>query len=763
MKQVAKVSEYPAGLIELGAVQDAEPEATIDIRAILGIVWRGKYVIAICTLIAVILAMLAISQLEPKYKATAKVMFDLPKTNVVNLQEVIVDQEFSKDTLQNQIEILRSTNLIERVVDELKLDEMPEFNPTLRVEKETVLDRMRNVLSIPPEVTELMQNVGIMSPPPVPLDSVEAERRERLTVINNVLAGLSLQPVRGSRVISVSFTSSERTTAARIVNVIADQYIVDQLEAKLESTRAATTWLTTRVNELQNRVKADEDAVEAKRAELSLEAGQSLDITNQQLEALNGTLAVARNVASALDAQYQRLRQAIDAGTDLGAIPEFRDSKLIQDYRRQQGELSSQEINLVATVPEGHPALLRLRAQIDEVQRNIDAEAVRILSAVKIELDSAQAQEQSLVAEVRELETKALDQSRDAVELRQLERQAEASRALYENFLSRQQETNAQEDLQEADARVLSPADPPVAAESQRRNIIVSASTLLGFLTGIAIVFLLDRLNNTFRSPLQIEEMTGVNVLATVPAGGNRMHRHDVVNILREKPNSSMAESIRNLRTSILFSNLDKPPKVVMFTSSVPREGKSTTSTMMAMTSRQMGKSAIIVDCDLRMPALAKLLRVNDEAPGLLSVMEGTATVEDALFRDEDSGLHFLMAKPNERPAQINAADILSSKKFHELVKGLTELYDLVILDTPPTLVVTDARIVSRIADAVVYAVRWDATPRGAVLEGLKELKSVDAPLTGIVVTMVNESRATKYNYDGYSYYKGQYSDYYDN
>ncbi len=763
MKQVAKVTDYPAGLIELGAVQDAEQDDTIDVRSILGTLWRGKYIVAICTIIAAILAVLAISQLEPKYKATAKVMFDLQKKNVVNLQEVLVDQEFSQDTLQNQIEILRSTNLIERVVDELKLDEMPEFNPELRVEKETVIDRIRGVLSVPPEITELMRNVGVVSPPPPPLDSVEAARRERLTVVNNILEGLSLQPVRGSRVIAVSFTSSERTTAARIVNVIADQYIVDQLEAKLESTRAATSWLTTRVSELQNRVKADEDAVEAKRAELSIEGGQSLGITNQQLESLNGTLAVARNIVTSLESQYVRLGQAIEEGTDLGAIPEFRDSKLIQSYRQQEGDLKSQEINLVATVPEGHPALVRLRAQIEEVRRNIDAEAARILSAVKIELESAQAQEKTLLAEVRDLETRALTQSRASVELRQMERQAQASRALYENFLSRQQETNAQEDLQEADARVLSPADPPVAAESQRRNIIVSASTLLGFLSGIAVVFLLERLNNTFRSPHQIEEMTGINVLATVPAGGNRMHRHDVVNILREKPNSSMAESIRNLRTSILFSNLDKPPRVVMFTSSVPREGKSTTSTMMAMTSRQMGKSAIIVDCDLRMPALAKLLRVNDEAPGLLSVMEGTANVEEALFRDEESGLHFLMAKPNERPAQINAADILSSKKFHELVKDLTKVYDLVILDTPPTLVVTDARIVSRIADAVVYAVRWDATPRGAVLEGLKELKSVDAPITGIVVTMVNENRASKYTYDGYSYYKGQYSDYYEN
>ena len=762
MKQASKVTEYPAGFVQVAQAPEEEESASIDLRGILGTIWRGKYIIGVCTLIAIVLAVLTVSQLEQRYKATAKVMFDLQKTNVVNLQEVLVDQEFSKDTLQNQIEILRSTNLIERVVDELELDRMPEFNPTLRVVEETFIDKIPNVLSVPPEISELLMDLGIKSPTPPPPDEAEALRRERLTVIENVQAGLSLSPVRGSRVIAISFTSSERTTSSRIVNVIADQYIVDQLEAKLETTRAATSWLSTRVSDLQTKVQASEDAVEALRARLSLEAGQSLEITNQQLEALNGTLAVARNSASSIEAQYQRLVDAMASDMDVGGIPEFQKSGLIQGFRRQESELRTQEINLKTTVPEGHPALVRMQNQLTEIRKNIDEEADRIVSAIRIELESAKAQEEALVQEVRELETMALGQSRNEVELRQLERQAEASRALYENFLSRQQETNAQEDLQDADARVLSPAEPPVRAESQRRRIILMASTLMGLIIGTAIVFLLDRLNNTFRSPMQFEEMTGYNVLATIPAGGNRLRRHDVVKILREKPNGSMAESIRNLRTSILFSNLDKPPKVVMFTSSVPREGKSTTSTMMAMTSRQMGKSTIIVDCDLRLPALAKLLKVDDEQPGLLSVMEGTATVKDALFKDEESGLHFLMAKPNERPAQINAADILSSKKFHDLVRALSEQYDLVILDTPPTLVVTDARIVSRIADAVVYAVRWDSTPRGAVIEGLKELKSIDAPITGIVVTMVNENRASKYTYDGYSYYRGQYRGYYD-
>jgi capsular exopolysaccharide synthesis family protein len=239
------------------------------------------------------------------------------------------------------------------------------------------------------------------------------------------------------------------------------------------------------------------------------------------------------------------------------------------------------------------------------------------------------------------------------------------------------------------------------------------------------------------------------------------MHRRDVIGQFKENPKSALAEAVRSLRTSILFSRVDNPPKTVMFTSSVPREGKSTTSMLVAMTSRQMGKSAIIVDCDLRLPSLARLLPENDGDAGLLSVLEGSAKLEDAIYRDKDTGLDVLMTRPSEPRSNVNAADILSSQKFNDILKELQSVYDLVVLDTPPTLVVADARILARHVDAVVYVVAWDRTPRGAVIEGIKELKSVDAPLVGVCFTMLNEGRAARYSYDGYSYYRGRYREYY--
>jgi capsular exopolysaccharide synthesis family protein len=200
-----------------------------------------------------------------------------------------------------------------------------------------------------------------------------------------------------------------------------------------------------------------------------------------------------------------------------------------------------------------------------------------------------------------------------------------------------------------------------------------------------------------------------------------------------------------------------------MFTSSVPREGKSTAAMLVAMTSGQMGKSTVIVDCDLRLPQLDNLVGAENHELGLMSVLEGRCEVDDAVYKDTATGVHVLTSAGKERSRHINAADVLSSRRFETLIETLSETYDFVVLDTPPTLVVADARIVARQADAVVYIVRWDDTPRGAVMEGLKVLRSIGAPISGVVMTQVKEGRVASYAYHGYNYYKGKYRAYYRN
>ncbi len=751
-------SQRPGGMMTDAEARD---EDGIDLGVLLRMLWSGKWIILGAMAFCLALAWFYSSQQVPMYRATATVIFDQQRTNIVNVEDVVANRDYERGAdLQNQIEVLRSTSLIERVIDTLNLAENPEFNPA----RATPEPGMFDWLTLPPDLKTSLQSIGLIAADPPPPDPALQERRLRLAMIERVRRGLQLTAVRGSTVIQIGFVSRRPDTAARIANAIAEQYIIDQLEGKLEATRSATEWLSTRVLDLQERVTEAENAVAEAEAQLAQDAGQTLEITQAQLTEFNAALGAAQAREIELTAQVERLREALANDMDAGAVPEFRQTMLIQSYREEESELLSQLATLRASVGPDHPSVRRVEAQIDETRRKIRAEANRVVESIAVARDAARDQVAELARRVRTLEEKALAQSAGEIELRQLERQAQASRLLYENFLGRLQETSQQESLQSADARVISPAEVPRGPMTAGKRRMMAIGGVAGVVLGVGFVFLLDRLNNTFRNPGQTEEQLHLPVLASVPIVPNTGNkRRKILEHFREKPGSALAEAIRGLRTSILFSNVDSPPKVVMMTSSTPREGKSTTAVLLALTSQQMGRKTIIVDCDLRLPAVSTLVDIDADRPGLLAALNDPQSVEDAVATDSDSGLHVLLMRAGDtRPTQ-NAADILASQKFRALIEHLRAQYDLVVLDTPPTLVVSDSRIVSGLADGVVFSVKWDETPRGAAAEAVKQLRGIGAPLIGVVMTMVNESKAAKYAYDGYGYgyYGGQYKDYY--
>lgn len=744
-----------------GPASPDQDEDTINLSALLRLLWSGKWLIIGTALLFLVLGYFYTTQQTPLYRATATVIFDLQQTNVANIDDVVAARDYERGAdLQNQIEVLRSTALIERVIEKLDLAGNPEFNPA-RAEPEV---GFFDWLTLPPELEDMLQSAGLAAPDPPPANPALQERRLRLAMIDRVREGLTLAPVRNSTVIRISFTSVNPNTAQRVANAIADQYIVEQLEGKLEATRSATEWLSNRVLQLQEQVSTAEAAVSDAESQLAAAAGQTLEITQAQLTELNSALGAARAREIALSSQVDRLQEALNNGVDFGAIPEFRDALLIQTYREQESDLLSQRASLLVSVSESHPSVRRADAQLADVRSKIRDEAQRVVESYQVQLAAVRGEAAELARQVRDLEEKSLEQSAGEIALRQLERQAQASRLLYENFLGRLQETSQQESLQTADARVISPAEVPRFAMTGGKRRILAVAGLAGLMLGIGIVFLLDRLNNTFRSPGQVEQEIGLPVLASIPlVPGTENRRRDILEHFRDKPGSALAEAVRGLRTSILFSNVDRPPGVVMLTSSVPREGKSTTAVLLALTSQQMGKSTIIVDCDMRLPAVPTLLDYDMSRPGLMAALDAPDALDDAISVEEKSGLHILTIRTSDAGLTQNAADILSSRKFRALIEALRERYDFIVLDTPPTLVVSDARIIAGFVDSVVFSVKWDATPRGAGSEAIKQLRSIGAPVTGAVMTMVNEAKAAQYAYDGYGYgyYGGQYKDYY--
>ena len=378
----------PMGPKQIDSPDDLD-EDEIDLRKGCSTLWRGKWIIAIATLIGGILAYLIVSQQVPEYKASAKVMFGIQQTNVINLQDVLTEQTVESGRLEDQIQILSSTSLMERVIDALNLGRRPEFNPTLRPPVPTLGERIGAFIPIPPEATDFLRSTGIIRPEPTEPLPEDVARRERLAVIQNVQEGLRLRPIGKSRVLEITYLSPSPTLATSIANTIAEQYIVDQLEAKLDATRSATDWLSTRVDDLRVQLQEDEEALEAARASVAENAGQTLEVTQQQLSALNASLSEQRSQVTRLQSLFDRLDGAVESGNDLGAVSEFRASAVIQNFRAQRTLVRNELANLPDSLPEDHPVRVGLREQTAQIDADILQEARNIIQAARSDLTAA--------------------------------------------------------------------------------------------------------------------------------------------------------------------------------------------------------------------------------------------------------------------------------------------------------------------------------------------------------------------------------------
>lgn len=731
-----------------GGNQGGGPAGGMDIRALWGMFWRRKWILVFCVMLGAGAAYLHLKQQVSLFTASTEIMLIGEQENVVDLDAVVQGLP-GRDPATDQIQIITSQRIIDRVVDRLRLDQDPEFNPALRPRKVSLQDTMLEALQggifagLFPEEIEVEQVV----------DEAARAARLRLAIEGGVRGRMGVSRVGRTRAIRISFTSTNPAKAALIANTIADLYIVDQLETKFEATQRASAWLNERLSGLKQTVERSEAAVEAYKADLALGAGQGAELNQQQIGALNAELITARAALAEAEARFSQVQSQINQG-GLSAAANVVNSPLILTLRTNLSTLRRREAELSQTYGDRHPNMINVRAEISDAQNAIAAEVRKIIEGLRNDVAIAQARTRTLEESVSELEDRSIELSRASVQLRQLEREAEADRLIYENFLNRFRETSEQEDLQTADARVLSQATPPFGPSSPNRRKILAAGAAGGTALGLGLIILLEMLANTFRAAAEVTSRTGKPVLASVPTfGRGRRRRRQVLDYVRDKPASALAEAIRTLRTALLLTNIDKPPRVVMVTSSVPGEGKSTTALLLAHMSTQMNKSAIVVDCDIRRPTLYKTFDIQGEA-GLLSVLDGTTPLEEAVAVDEATGLHVLPTTSSIP----QAADVLSSARFRQLIDALRARYDLVILDTPPILLVSDAGAVGKLSDATVYAVRWNHTPREATVQGIDALQDLGIKVAGCVVTLVDRKEEARYAYGQYGYGYGYYA-----
>ena len=695
----------------------ATPESEIEILSLLRTLWRGKWIILLVTLCTIALAVVYLTRIAvPLYTATSVLGLQNRQQQVVDIESVLTGIGSDQASVNTEVEVLRSRGLIDKLVDRLDLQKDPEFNVFLRPE---------NPWS-PEALMALVLRPGEPEPSPAP-------RVIREKTVEEVLKALTVSNIRQSYVFNITARTRDPGKSSLIADTLADLYIRDQVEVKFAATEHATAWLTDRVAQLKSELDEAENDVQAYKSQMDLISPERLEALSRQLKDFRDRQTGLQAQQEALDLRVQELETARESG----------------DYARMA---------LAARVPALDDLSSRAANGTDAERRAFEKRFEQILERARFEAESNAMKLDTMTDSLATLEQQVTGQSAEAQKLMQLEREAAASRLIYEHFLGRLKELSVQQGIEQADARVLSYATLPVVPSSPRPAVLLPLSAIIGVFAGAALVILLDLRRTPFRTAEEMETETGTAVIGQIPRAPSG-RRKRILEHIAEKSNSAMAEAVRNLRTSILLSNVDRTPKVIMMTSSMPGEGKTTLSLAMSTNLAGMGKKVLVIEGDIRRRTFREIFQVKGQR-GILSAVLEEVPLEEVLYRDEKLAIDILFG---ER-ASINAADFFSSERFSAFLGKVREIYDFIVIDTPPVLMVPDARVIAQLSDVVIYVVHWDSTPRLQVMQGIQAFSTVNAPVTGLVLSQIDPRGMKSYGHSGVygKGYRSSSKSYYD-
>jgi capsular exopolysaccharide synthesis family protein len=739
-----------------GPGYDGDDESSIDLGAFFDVLWRGKWAIIRLMVVACLLGgVYAFVLATPVYRASAQIILDTRTDRIADMQSVVSGLPGDTSAVNSEVEVLRSRKLLGRVVDALNLTEDPEFNRDLRAPglKKQMIDRARGMLGIAEE--------------PAPVLSPEAAAaRAHDGAVAMLAEAVRVANIPLSFVYQVSVETRSAEKSARIAGTLAELYILGQVEVKFAATEQATQWLSERVSTLKQSLEDSETAVSDFSASINLVSPQALGELERRVKDIRDRIARSELEEAALASRLDR----IDAATDPA------------ERARQTGD----------------PTLIRRLPDLDNPARRprFERDLEGVIFRLRRDHDTLREILPTLRNSREELSAQITRQREDLIRLQQLTREAEAERLLYENFLARLKKTTTQHGNQQADSRILSDAVIPREPHAPKKARILLMSAVFGGVFGAGLVLWRAIRRRVFTSARQLELHSGLAVVGQIPLAPVRRARA-LPRYLAKRPAAPLNEAMRNLRTSIGLSArtgeetanpappagdlAPSPPtedptpatpeegappaapngdeakpaprdgKVIVLTSSVPGEGKTTNSLALAEVYAGLGRKVLLVDGDLRERSLTKALRPKAKA-GLRAALAGEAPLADLLVTPDHMSAAFLPADAGRQ----SPADLFADGGFAGFLADLRAAYDVVIVDTPPVLAVPDARLVIEAADVALFVVGWNATARAEVDEALRSLSQTRTgegpPVTGLVLSRIDPKRVRRYGGTQYGY-----------
>jgi len=737
----------------------------IDIVGMFGALRRRKWSIAIITVLGTTAAYFYGASVVPVYNAKATLLVEPTRTGIEELEATTasgVTTDFN--AIATQIRLLQSRSYQARVMEDLGLFDDPDFNHALAEPEPGLLDRIPlQVLAEPLDALAgwlpgdwFVARGAAQEQPEVLESSAPLIARER--AIDVFSGSLELLGDPAAYVINIGFNSTDREKAARIANRVAEMYVDDQLNNKIFATDRTSTWLEERLAELEIELREAEERVADFRSTNLVGAGQGMTLNQQELSDLNRDLIVARGTMAENQAKLRLIRELRSAGRSVDSIADVVASPLIISLRQQEAQLLREEAELSTLYGERHPRMVHLQNEKRNLENKIAAEIERVVQTLENDLQVTSTRIATIEGQLGNVKSQNVTDQTAEVRLAQYERQAESIRTIYENFLNRFKETREQLEIVQPDVRIVSVASPPTRPTTPGKRIFAAGGLVVSFGLAALLAIVLDRFDRGIRSARQIESRLGLSTLSLVPRLDRLKKNQKPYQYLMEKPLSAYAEALRGVYMAVKLSNVDREPKVVLVTSSLPQEGKTTFAVSLATFAARSHKRVLIIDLDLRHPSVHRELGWQVSG-GLVEYMAGERTLEEVIHHDLETGLHFLPIKGQT----TNPTDLLDSQKMRLLVESLRDSYDYIVLDSAPLASVTDTRVAALLADKLIFCIRWGQNIIGAADESLQALREVNIEPAGAVLTMVDMKKHAQYGYGDIGQYYTQSQKYYVN
>jgi len=720
----------------------------IDLREYLRVILKRRWTIFTVFFLATVIVTIHAFTATPIYEATTKLIIEKENPNVVSIQEVMAVDASGSDYYQTQYKIIESRSVARDVIERLDLKNSEEFFPKpaedflsvfIQSVKETLKSWKEAVINL------LKKDQGDLT------DAKETDYK----LVNGFIERITVEPIRNSRLVNLKFQAKDPVMASKIANTLAQVYIDQNLETKLGAVQDAVKWLHARIEKERKKVAAAEEALLQYKNRYNIVTdftGENEKITAQKLAQLNTQVVDAESVRVEAETRF-RQAQVLKGSPDMvDSIPEVLSNPLINEIKTIEVELYKRMSELSKKYGSKHPQMVAIDSELKTIQKRKATEVNRVINSLKNEYEVSLAKEKSLKDALAQQKQESLNLNKKAIEYSVLRREAESAREMYDLLIKRFKETSLTEDMKTGNIRVIDRAEVPQSAVKPRKKLNILLAMIVGLTLGTGLAFLFEYLDNTIKTPEEIKRYLDIPYLGPVPAitmNGREDGLEDFDPELEaaHSPKSTASEAYRGIRTNILFSSADSEPQVLLVSSAGPQEGKTMTSANLAITMAQAGSRVALIDCDLRRPKIHQVFNISRDQ-GMSNILVGKLDVKEAL---QQAAIPNLFVIPSG-PVPPNPSEILGSSRMQELIAGLRQNFDRVLIDSPPITAVTDAAVLTRSIDGAVLVIRSNDKSRELVRDSLEKLRSVDAPILGAVLNGVDTSKNSYYYYQ-YAYY----------